>query len=327
MILLALALCTLALTQQLPAAPAQAPSPDEEAVRAAVQQYYDAQAARDPDKAASFWSANANPRMTRDTFVALFGPPADEKYTIEIRSVATAGAEARVRVMWLRTRVETRGGQPFTSRQSALNSQTWRKEGDTWKLVRDAPFADELAEGYLAIAEADRARFLDEQTPPDRAMLRYAIAQRATMAAIAKDFVKSRTLFERALEISRAIGDRVSEANALHNIGQADYMLHDFPAAIDALTKELAVGRDARDDNAVASASYSLGMVAYASGEYTSALGSYRDALALYEKRDDGPSANRALISIGNIQYLQADYDAATTSYRRAESLDRKSVV
>ncbi|HVP71700.1 MAG TPA: tetratricopeptide repeat protein, partial [Gemmatimonadaceae bacterium] len=148
------------------------------------------------------------------------------------------------------------------------------------------------------------------------------MSQRATMAVtLRQDYAAGRTLFERALEISRANGDKVGEANSLHNIGQADYILRDFPAAIDAFTKELAVGRGAGDDSAVAAASYSLGMVAYASGEYTSALGSYRDSLALYEKRDDGPSANRALISIGNIQYLQADYDGATASYRHAEAL------
>ena len=70
---------------QVPSTPAQAQSADEQAVRAAVQQYFDAQAARDPDRAASFWSAGANPRMTRDTFVALFGPPAEDVYTVEIR--------------------------------------------------------------------------------------------------------------------------------------------------------------------------------------------------------------------------------------------------
>jgi tetratricopeptide (TPR) repeat protein len=319
---LALALVAAALTQQVPAAPAQSASPDETAIRAAVQEYFDAQAARDPDKAASFWSASANPRVTRDTFIALFGSPADERYTIDVRAVVVRGSEARVRVSWMRTRVETRGGQQFTARTSALNAETWRKEGDTWKLLRDAPFADELADEYLALPPGDRAGYVDRQTPPDRAMLRYAVSQRATMAiTLGKDYPGGRTLFERALEISRATGDRVGEANSLHNIGQADYVLRDYPAATEAFSKELAVAREAADEAAAGGALYGLGMVAYASGEYSSALVSYRDALALYEKRDEGASANRALISIGNIQYLQADYDGATASYRRAETL------
>ncbi len=130
-----------------------------------------------------------------------------------------------------------------------------------------------------------------------------------------------RALFERALEISRAAGDRVGEANSLHNIAQADYLLHDFPAASEAFGKELAVARENSDEGVAAGALYGLGTVAYAGGEYSTALGHYRDALALYDKRDDGPSSSRALISIGNIQYLEADYDAATASYRHAEAL------
>jgi tetratricopeptide (TPR) repeat protein len=319
----AIVLWLLAQTPQTPQTPAATPAdPDADGVRAAVQQYFDAQAARDPDKAASFWSADANPRLTRETFVAMFGPPADEKYSLDIRSVEVRGSEARARVSWLRTRTETREGRTFTSRTSALNIETWRKERDTWKLLRDAPFADELADQYLALPEADRTKFLDQLPTADRAALRYAFSQRASMAiTLRRDYLAGRALYERALQISREIGDKVGEANSLHNIGQADYILHEFPSAIDAFTKELAVGRETGDEGVAAGALYSLGMVAYTSGEYTSALGSFHDALALYEKREDGPSANRALISIGNIQYLQADYDGASASYRGAESL------
>src|SRR5262249_27249849 len=151
-------------------------------------------------------------------------------------------------------------GKAFTSRTAAVNTETWRKERDTWKLLRDAPFADELADEYLALPEAERAKFVEQQTPPDRAALRYAFSQRASMAiTLRKDYAAGRTLFERALDISREIGDRVGEANSLHNIGQADYMLRQFPAAVDAFTKELAVAREARDDSAAAAASYGLG--------------------------------------------------------------------
>jgi tetratricopeptide (TPR) repeat protein len=319
--LAALLLWCFAQAQGAPA-PQTAPSGDDGEVRLAVQQYYDAQAARDPDKAASFWSASANPRVTRDTFVVLFGPPAEDTYRIEVRSVTVTGADARVRVMWVRTRLETRDGQPFTSRKSDLDAQTWRKEDGAWKLLRDAPFASELADEYLALPEPDRAGYLVRQTPNDLAGLRYEMSQRATtQVTLRKDYAAGRTLFERALEISRAAGDHVGEANSLHNIAQADYVLHEFAAATDNFEKELAVGHESGDDSIAAGALYGLGTVAYAGGDYSKALVSYNDALAIYVKRDDGSSANRALISIGNIQYLQADYDAADASYRRAESL------
>ncbi|HEX6464265.1 MAG TPA: hypothetical protein VFZ98_07430, partial [Vicinamibacterales bacterium] len=112
MMRLAIALGYLVLTGQAQTTPSpvQSPSADEQALRTTIQQYFDALKARDPDAAASFWSTAANPRMTRDTFVALFGPPADDTYVVEIRSVAINVAEARVRVAVSRVRLETRDG-------------------------------------------------------------------------------------------------------------------------------------------------------------------------------------------------------------------------
>ena len=157
---------------QVPAGQAPGAAAGEDDLRAAIQQYYDAQGARDPDKAASFWSANANPRMTRDTFVALFGPRGEDAYTVEIRSVAIAGDEAKVRVMAVRTHVETLDPRPIISRTSFANAQTWHREAGVWKLLRDGLFADELADQYLAAAPADRPAFVEAQSPVDRNALR-----------------------------------------------------------------------------------------------------------------------------------------------------------
>ena len=319
MTLVALVLWCLA---QAPAQPApQTPATEEDQVRALVQQYFDAQAQRDPEKTLGFWSTSANPRPNREAFLAVFGEPSEDTYGVEIRAVEMNGAEARVRVAVSRTRLTMRDGRPFTQRSFFLNSELWKKEPAGWKLFRDRPFADELADEYLALPEADRLKFVEQQRPEDRAALRYAISQRATMAVTVRhDYPGGRALFEQALQIARAAGDRVGQANSLHNIAQADYILRDFPAAADAYGNELAVAREGNDDAAASAALYGLGTVSYARGEYTPALDSYRQALALYEKRDDAPSASRALISIGNVQYLQADYDAAAASYRRAES-------
>ncbi len=301
---------------QAPVTPAPV-SPDEEALRAAVQQYDDAQAARDPDKTAAFWSAAANPRPGREAFVAVFGDPAEDTFAVEIRAVEITATQARVRLTAVRTRLITRAGQPTTQRTPFYNSQTWRKEPGGWKLLRDGPYADDIADQYLALAEGDRAAFLERQPRSDMGPLHYTLSQRASMAAMAMNVGRSRSLFERALEVARASDNRHGEANALHNIAQADYFLHDYPSAADGYQKELDVARAIDDQGAASAALFGLGSVAYVQAEYTPALGFYRDALAIYEKMDDGLSLGRTLVSIGNIQYLQADYDAALASYRR----------
>jgi tetratricopeptide (TPR) repeat protein len=293
-------------------------TPDQEAVRAAVQQYYAAQAARDPDRALSFWSASATPRPTREAFLAVFGEPAEDTFSVDVRAVETNGDNARVRVFASRVRLIMRDGQPITQRAGFLNSQLWRKEAAEWKLLRDGPLAEEIADDLVTAPPAERPSLYDKNSRADLVLARLAISQRATMAiTLGKDYARGKALFELALEVSRACGDRRGEANSLHNIAQADYFLRDYPAATDAYEKELAVARDIDDQDAVAAAQFGLATVFYSRADYTPALAGYREALSVYEKRDDGPSISRTVVSIGNVQYLQGEYDAAAASYRR----------
>src|SRR4051812_1689956 len=302
---------------------AQAPvaTADEEALRAAVQQYYDAQAQRDVDKTLSFWSTAANPRPGREAFLAVFGEPAEDTFLVEVRRVELNGVDARVRVLASRTRLIMRNGTAFTQRASFLNSQMWRKEPGGWKLLRDGPVADEIADDLIAAAPADRSALV-EKNRSDLVQVRLAISQRATMAVtLAKDYVRGRELFELALEVSRAANDRRGEANSLHNLAQAAYFLRDFTTARDDYEKELAIGHDIDDQDVAAAALFGLATLAYSRAEYTSAIGFYREALTVYEKREDGSAIGRTLVSIGNVLYLQGEYDAATASYRRALDL------
>jgi tetratricopeptide (TPR) repeat protein len=317
--LVALVACLLAWLAQAPATQSPPVSADEEALRTAVQQYYDAQAARDADRTLTFWSASANPRPGRDAYLAVFGEPAEDTFVVDIRVVEITGAQARVRVNASRTRLFMRNGTATTERRTFLNSQLWRREPAGWKLLRDGPFADELADDIIAAAPADRPAMYEKMSRPDLVQARLAVATRATMAVTVggKDYPHAKELFAIALDMARAGGDRHGEASALHNIAQADYFLHNYPAAIEAYEKELDIGKAIDDEGAVAAASFGLAAIAYAQAEYTHALELYRDALAVYEKLDDNSSMGRTLVSIGNVQYLQADYDAALASYRR----------
>jgi tetratricopeptide (TPR) repeat protein len=299
-------------------APAEAPvDPAVIALRDAVQQYYDAQGTRDPEKTLSFWSASANPRPTREAFLAVFGEPAEDTFSVEVRAIEMKGSEARVRVAASRTRLIMRGTTPVTQRSTFLNSQLWRKEPAGWKLLRDGPFAEEIADDLIAATPADRPALLEKHRP-DLVQTRLAISQRATMAiTLGRDSVRGRSLFELALEVSSAARDRPGEANSLHNLAQIGYFRRDYDVAVSYYEKELAVGREIGDENITAGAQFGLATVAYTRADYGTALGLYREALVVYEKHEDPSAIGRALVSIGNVQFLQADYDAATASYRR----------
>jgi len=300
-------------------APAQPPE-SEEAVRAAVQQYFDAQAKKDPDAALASWSTSASPRPTRDAFVAVFGPGQDT-FTLDIQSVTIKGSEARVRVAAVRTRVMDRNGTPFTMRTPLQNSQIWRKEGTAWRLIRDGPFAEDFADELLAAAPPEQARLLAENAPQLDPSLRRVLGERASMAAVAQNYARAKTIFEVILAIARATADRRYESETLQNVANACYYLRDYPAAIDFYQQRLALAKEMDDMESAGAALVGLATVSYVRGEYRPALASYREALEIYEKREEGTAIGRTLVSVGNVQYLQAEYDAATASYRRALAL------
>src|SRR4051812_44498829 len=195
-------------------AAAGAATPEDE-IRAVVQQYYDAQSQRDADKAAAFWSVKANPRMSRDTFVAVFGEPAQDTFAVDVRRIDMKGAaDARVRVAVTRLRVIARDGGPQTQRSAFVNSQLWRKEAAGWRLLRDGPFADEIADDLIAAAPSERAA-LYEQNRVDLVPARLAIAQRATMAITLGKNAQGKALYQLALDVARAANDRRGELSSL----------------------------------------------------------------------------------------------------------------
>jgi tetratricopeptide (TPR) repeat protein len=306
-------------------APQAAPTPqttaDEGVLRGLVQTYYEAQTKKDADTAAGFWSTSVSPRMGRESYLAVFAA-GDAEYTPEIQSVTIKGTEARLRIAVAVTRTIVRNEVSGTTRQRLLIAQLWRKEGAAWKLVREGPFAEDVADQLIAAAPADRAAILAEHPIEQNASLRYVLSQRATMAiTLAKNYPRARELFELALEVARIGNDRHGQANSHHNLAQIAYFLGDHAAATAAYEKELALGREIPAQDVSAAALFGLATVAYSRGEYTPAVGFYRDALVIYEKMEDGAAIGRAVVSIGNIQYLQAEYDLATASYRRALSV------
>src|SRR4029450_5083137 len=110
-----------------------------------------------------------------DAFIAMFGEPAEDSYTVEVRAIELKGNDARVRVAASRTRVIVRNGQPGTMRSTFLNSQLWRKEPAGWKILRDGSIGEEIADDLIAAAPSDRQALYEKNTRSDLVQARLAI--------------------------------------------------------------------------------------------------------------------------------------------------------
>ena len=93
--------------------------------------------------------------MSRESYLAVFSA-GDAEYTPEVQSLTIKGNEAKLRVAVAVARTIVRNDVPTVIRQTLLNAQLWRKEGTSWKLTREGPFAEDFADELMAAAPADR---------------------------------------------------------------------------------------------------------------------------------------------------------------------------
>jgi tetratricopeptide (TPR) repeat protein len=276
---------------------AQAPAAqvsDEDAVRALVQQHYDAQARA-----------------------------GDDVVRVDVRRVEIEGATAHVRMLVERTHTGTdRAGAARPQRTSTFMFETWTRDGTSWKLETEEPLADAVADALLAAPPEQWVAMLAAEDPVVvLGPLRMAVGTHASTAAASQQYAKALPLFTLLREIGRFAAAPRIELEALQNLGTANFFLRRYPDAADAYAQELALARKTHDEDYEATALDGGAMVAYSRGDYTSALDGYRGALEIAERNREPSAIGRALVSVGNVQYLQGDYDLAAASYRRAISL------
>src|SRR5262249_36134943 len=109
----------------------------------------------------SLWSTTAK-KPTPEQLKYVFDSGDDSYSDITIVRTYPGADSVRVRVNATRDRVtpsRTPGGQPFKSHSTSSWSLTFVREGGAWKLVREGPAADGLAE---VLAEARSAEEREE---------------------------------------------------------------------------------------------------------------------------------------------------------------------
>ncbi len=92
------------------------------------------------------------------------------------------------------------------------------------------------------------------------------------------DFQKALDFLNRSLSMKRELGDRLEEGKTLSNLGLVYWEMGEYPAAVDHLTRAIAIGRDIADRQLEGSALNNLGLV------YDQLGGDYRRSLDQYQR-------------------------------------------
>lgn len=296
----------------------------EPSLRAAVERFYAAQEAEDIPAYLGLWSASVQPPSpTQLKFIFDSG---DDKFSdLQIRRVTRDGARAAVRVSIARDRTlaARRLDVPPPTMHSVMQaSLTFVREGGEWKLVREGPAGEALADAFVAApSAAERDALLAAEPELVTPALIVSVARHADAFAIRRQYPAAQHVYELAIELAVRVGDRRGEGEAWQNLGNALYFQRKFPEARSAYEHRLAIERERNDEAAIASATLGIATILYSQFEYGEALGRYREALVIQERLHDGSGTATTLISTGNVQYVQGDFAGALADYRRSRDL------
>ncbi|HEX2455421.1 MAG TPA: CHAT domain-containing tetratricopeptide repeat protein [Vicinamibacterales bacterium] len=297
------------------------------ALKLAIDRFFATQEAEDVDAYLALWSATATrPQPLQLKYIFDSG---DDKFSdITIQRVERKGEATRVRVTATRERTERSripGGPPMTRRSTMVESLTYVREGEDWKLTREGPATDDLAVD-LVEETTPEARERLYAADPDLVndSLSMSLNRLGSLAASRRQYAQAQIIYERMVEAARRTKNQRFEGEALQNLANALYFQRKFEPALSSYSARLAIERDRGDDAAMAAALGGMGTVHYARAEYTQALERFRLAAAIQEVLNDEAGLGTTLISTGNVRYLQGDYTAAVADYRRSREINKR---
>jgi serine/threonine protein kinase/tetratricopeptide (TPR) repeat protein len=128
---------------------------------------------------------------------------------------------------------------------------------------------------------------------------------------------------EQALGLYHELGDRLGQANALSDLGVVRRMTDDFPGAARAQEQALGLYRDLGDRLGQANALRDLARVWWLTGDFPAAAQALEQALGLYRDLGDRLGQANALSDLGAVRGLTGDYPGAAQAQEQALGLYR----
>jgi tetratricopeptide (TPR) repeat protein/transcriptional regulator with XRE-family HTH domain len=126
------------------------------------------------------------------------------------------------------------------------------------------------------------------------------------------------TRHQAAIGAARQTGDRLSQANALHDLGDVQWLMGEYRAAAWDLEQALSIYRDVGDRLGQANALRYLGAVRRGTDDYPAAAQDLEQALRIYRDLDDRLGQAYALYYLGDVRQLTGDYPAAAQILEQA---------
>jgi tetratricopeptide (TPR) repeat protein/transcriptional regulator with XRE-family HTH domain len=128
---------------------------------------------------------------------------------------------------------------------------------------------------------------------------------------------------EQALGLYRDLGDRLGQASALSVLGEVRWLTDDYPVAAQMVEQALDIFRDLGNRLGQARALHDLGGVRLATGDYPAAAQVLDQALGLYRDLGNRRGQANTLTVLGTVRLAAGDYPAAAQVLEQALGIFR----
>jgi tetratricopeptide (TPR) repeat protein len=126
-----------------------------------------------------------------------------------------------------------------------------------------------------------------------------------------------------AVTAARRTGNRHTEAGALADLGDAQYLVTDYPAATESLSRALELYREVRDQLGEAGVHSTLGVIQHSTGKAEESAASHERSLNLYRRLGHTLGEATALNRRGGLQWPPGDKRGAIAAQEQALALYR----
>ena len=297
------------------------PEEDEAAIRALVEQFYQAYGREDLAAIKSLWSAKV-PGLER--LMAAFEPTIKGKdfsfANVVVSRIDVKPPIASARVMLAATIVDSE--TPGTRTEKWVRNFTCVKDPEGWRVWRDGSAAEDVAIEIRSAASASQAAAIVEREPDlmggELTQALFGLGNRLRMSGKPDD---AREVYRLSEQVAERSGDPLVIGQSHTNAGINSQMVAHYDRALESFEKALALFEKTGDKARIAGAEGNIGSALYLKALYPDAIQHYEKALAYYEAVDHKAAMASTLHSIGNARYLANNLTAALESYRRSLAL------
>ena len=169
-----------------------------------------------------------------------------------------------------------------------------------------------LVRGHLSEGRRWLEAALDNGAEAPESMRVKVLVRAGLIAREHGDYERSVALIEESLALARKLGDKVSVATALKNLGWAALLRDDLERASELSQEAMLLQREANDEVGVAHALTVLGLVATVQRDYERATALHEESLILAREAEDGIAIALSLMA-GSLAFLgRGDHRRAT---------------